>query len=389
MPLRTIAQAKKLAGKVALVRLDANVPLKGNKIQDDSRLREALPTLRYLERHGAHVILVGHLGRPAGKLVAKLSLKPIGYALGKLLRQPVKVLPLALGPKALRKAAQQGVVMLENIRFEPGEESNDPKLGKQLAALADVFVNEAFSVSHRRAASLVEVARHLPSYAGFGLTAEVEALERIRKMGVKPVVAVIGGAKVADKLPVIVKLLPRVKAVLTGGGVGNTFLAAKGYKVGKSLIDTEALPAAKALLRRASKKIVWPVDVITDAVTTKKHESSWRAADEIKNNERVVDLGTRTTLLYAEFLKQAKTIFWSGPIGIVEEHTWSHATSALAKLAAARAKRAAYVLVGGGDTVNFFHQHNLEVDHFSLAGGAMLEFLAGDKLPGLTALGYA
>lgn len=386
MLFKVISQAKKLSGKIALVRMDADVPIKGKKIQDDSRLREVLPTVRYLERHGAKVILVGHLGRPGGKKQVKLSLKPIGYALGKLLRQPVRVLPLAMGAKVLRAEAQRGLVLLENIRFEKGEDENNPLLAKQLASCADVYVNEAFATSHRSAASVVGVARHLPSYAGFSLAAEVEALEYVRRAGKKPVVALIGGAKVADKLPVIAKLLPRVKVVLTGGGVGNTFLAAKGYKVGKSLVDAEALKAARALLRRASKKIVLPLDVITDSVRTKKHESKWRAVDEIKPDERIVDLGTRTTLLYSQYLKEAKTIFWGGPIGIVEEHEWSHATSALGKLVASRAKRSAYVLVGGGDTVNFFHQHALEADHVSLAGGATLDFLAGEKLPGLVAL---
>ncbi len=386
MPFKVISSIKKLQGKIAVVRLDTNVPLKGKKIEDDSRLRECLPTLRYLERHGARLILIGHLGRPGGKKVASLSLKPIGYALGKLLRQPVKVLPLSLGVAAIRRAAEQGIVLLENIRFEAGEEKNDTALAKELGKLGHLFVNEAFSVSHRTAASLVGITKHLPSYAGFGLAAEVAALEHVRKAGKKPVVAVIGGAKVADKLPVIRKLLPRLSAVLTGGAVANTFLAAKGYRVGTSLVDKTELTAARSLLKLAQKKILLPIDVITDNTRTKGREARWALADEVKTTERIVDVGTRTTLLYAPFLKAASTVFWSGPLGLVEEHPFRHGTLSLARLAAAHARGKAYVVVGGGDTVNFFHEHKLWVDHTSSGGSAMLDFLAGATLPGLKSL---
>ncbi len=387
MAFRTIDAAGRLGGKVALVRIDANVPLKGNKIQDDTRLREVLPTLRFLERRGAHIVLIGHLGRPQGKKVAQLSLKPVGYALGKLLKQPVKVLPLSKGAAVLRREAKKGVVLLENIRFEAGEDENSTVLARKLAKIGDLYINEAFSVSHRLAASMVGITKLMPSYAGLHLEHEVEALKEMMRAGQKSV-AIVGGAKVADKLPVIAELLPRLSAVLVGGAVANTFLAAKGIQVGKSLVDKEVIKQAKALLRRAGPKLELPRDVIVDRVGTRKREVTWREVTAVRSNERIVDLGTRTTQVYAKHLKQARKIFWSGTMGLAEEHEWSHATLALGRLAAARARRLTYVMVGGGDTVAFFAKHNLTVDHVSSAGSAMLQFLAGAKLPGLTALGY-
>jgi phosphoglycerate kinase len=386
MSFKVISEAKRLSGKIALVRLEMNVPLKGKKIIDDSRLREAIPTLRYLERHKARIVIISHLGRPGGKKVASLSLKPIGYALGKLLRQPIQVLPLERGSKDIRYSTKKGIVLLENIRFYKGEDENDVGFSKQLAQLGDLYVNEAFATSHRKTASFVGVTKYLPAYAGFQLADEVKALEKVLKHGVKPVVAIIGGAKVADKLSVIEKLLPRVSAVLTGGGVANTFLAAKGYQVGKSLIDKDIIKEARRVLKKGKNKILLPIDVIVDKVGTKKHESMWRKVRDVKFGERIVDLGTNTTRLYAPFIKKAQTIFWSGPLGLTEEHKWSHGSLSLGRLVSARARGRAFVVIGGGETVSFFHQHKFWVDYTSLAGGAMLEFLAGEKLPGLEAL---
>ena len=385
---RLVSAIRKLEGKIVLVRLDVNVPMAGKKVLDDSRLRAALPTLRYIERHGGRVIMVGHLGRPAGKISAALSLKPIGYVLGKLLRQPIKVLDLSLGAKAIKRVAMAGPVLLENIRFSAGEETNDAALAKALASLANIYVNEAFSVSHRQAASLVAITKYLPSYAGFQLAAEVEALDKIRRQGKKPVVAIIGGAKVADKLPVIAKLLSRTSVVLTGGAVANTFLAARGYKVGKSLIDKSVIKSARALLRRAGKKIILPIDVIVDDTSTPKKEARPRLVEAIKSRESIYDVGIKTTQLYAPYIKKANTIFWSGTLGKAELSQWRHATEALGSLAAAHARGPAFVVIGGGDTLAFFQQKKLWVDYVSLAGSAMLEFLAGRRLPGLAALGY-
>ncbi len=388
MAMTPVTEAKRLAGKTVLVRIDADVPLEGKRVLDDSRLRACLPTLRYLERKHARIVLLGHLGRPGGKPDRALSLKPIGHYLGKLLRQPVHVLPLELGVRAIKAAAQRGVVLLENVRFYPGEGAGEVTFAKTIAKLGQLYVNEAFSVAHRRDASVAVLPKLLPAYAGLSLAAEVAALVRVQKAGAKPVVAVIGGAKVADKLPVISKLLPRLKAVLVGGGVANTLLAAKKLSVGRSLVGSEELTEARKLLRRAGKKLVLPVDVVVDKVSTKRHEAALRPTRSVRPGERIVDVGTETCRLYAGYLKEAATVFWSGPLGLVEEPSWRHATLALGRLVASQARRRTYVVVGGGDTAAFFHQHGLHVDYVSSGGGAMLAFLAGEVLPGLKALGY-
>lgn len=388
MPLRSIASAKNLKGKIALVRIDTNVPLEGKHVLDDSRLREAVPTIRLLERKGAGIILIGHLGRPAGRIVSGLSLKPIGYVLGKLLRQPVKVLALSMPPEAIREQASKGVVLLENIRFNKGEDNNSQELARTLASLGHLYVNEAFSCSHRVSASVVALSRKLPSFAGLSLIHEVESLERVRRGDLKPVVAVIGGAKIGDKLPAIEKLLPRLSAVLVGGGVANTFLKAKGFKIGKSLINEAEIKEAKRLIKRAGKKLVLPMDVVIDRVGTKRPEAWLKKINEITPGDRIVDIGTESCILYARHFKKARTIFWSGPLGLAEQPNWQHATLALGRLVSALARRRVYVVVGGGETAGFFHQHGLEADFFSTGGGAMLEFLGGEDLPGLSALGY-
>jgi len=382
--LRLISEVKKLHNKVVLVRISADVPLQGNKILDDSRLCEALPTIRFLERHGAKIILVGHLGRPEGRVVPKLSLKPVGYAFGKLLRQPVKVLPLSVGRTGLRAAAKQGIVLLENIRFERGEEENTSTLSRKLASIADLYVNESLATSHRQAASIVGVTRFLPSYAGLALAHEVHSLEHIRQGGKKPMVAIIGGAKISDKLPVIKKLLPKFSNILVGGAVANTLLMAKKNKVGQSLVELDMLPQAIKLLTQAKSKILLPVDVVVLSGSGKK--AVVRKMREVAQNDKIFDLGPKTIALYSKVLKKAKTIFWGGPIGLVEDKRFSAGTLELAKVVSTQSHNSVFVLVGGGDTASFFHKQGMRVNHISLAGGAMLEFLAGEELPGLRVL---
>ncbi|MFA4819072.1 MAG: phosphoglycerate kinase [Patescibacteria group bacterium] len=388
MSLPLLTNIQHLSRQRVLLRIDCNMPMAGKKIVDDTRLRELLPTLRWLERKHARIILAGHLGRPPGKVVPQLSLKPIGFALGKLLRHKIIVMSLAAGPYAIRQKLKNHIVMLENLRFNPGEANNDPAFAKYLAQLADLYINEAFSVCHRTASSIVGITKLLPSYAGFNLVQEVAALAAVKKYGLKPVIALIGGAKVQDKLPVIQKLLPRVKAVLTGGAVANTFLLAKGYKLGASLVDKKVLSQAKKLLRHSGGKIILPVDVIVAKIGRKAKPYEWIPVKKLTGQDKIIDLGTATTRIYAAFIKESKTIFWSGPLGVVEEAAGQHASLALGRLVAARAKRRAFVLIGGGETAAFFHQNEFRVDHVSTAGGAMLEFLAGVELPGLKALGY-
>lgn len=388
MALKSIIHAKNLANKYVLVRIDANVPLAGKQVVDDTRLKDVVPTIRFLQKHHAHIILVSHLGRPGGKTDPSLTLKPVGYRLGKILRQPVKVLPHASKPETIINTAKQCLVLLENIRFDKGEDSNSKKLAQALARLGQIYVNEAFSCSHRATASMVALPQKLPSYAGLQLLTEINSLENIRRAGKKPVVAIIGGAKIADKLPVIEKLLPRLSAVLVGGGVANNLLKAKGFKIGKSIFEAKELASAKRLVRRAGKKLILPIDVVVDNVGTKKLEARIKPINKVSSTDKIVDLGTETCRLYAKYIKKSKTVFWSGPLGMVEETKWRHASLALGRLVSARSSSQAFVVVGGGDTVGFFHTHNLHVDFFSTGGSAMLAFLAGEPMPGLVSLGY-
>lgn len=388
MAMKSITEAKRLSGKVALVRTDTNVPMEGKRVVDTSRLLAAIPTIRYLQRKHCRVVLVGHLGRPT-KTEVRFSLKPIAHTLSKLLREPVTVMPLQSGVVAIRGAAEKNVVLLENIRFEKGENENSLELARMLAKVGNVYVNDAFSVSHRTAASLVSITRYVPSFAGLSLLAEVEALERVKKSGLRPVVVIVGGAKVADKLPVIAKLLPRVSAVLVGGAVANTFLLAKGLKTGTSVVDTSVLRQARILMRKAGKKLVLPLDVVVEVTRGKKREPALRQIRALRSSDRILDTGVRTTQLYATYVKKAQTILWSGPLGLVEQPHYRHSTEALGRLVSARARGKAYVVVGGGDTVAFFHQAKLWVDHVCLAGGAMLDFLAGQPMAALKALGYS
>lgn len=388
MTFQTIDKAKRLNKKYVLVRLDTNVPMRGKKILDETRLKAALPTLRYLERKKAKIIIISHLGRPNGKEVVSLSLKPIGYALGKLLKRPVKVLPFAKGIKSIRAEADKNIVLLENIRFYKGEDDNSVSLAKDLAKLGNVYINDAFSVSHRVSASLVGLPKLLPSFAGFNLAAEIDALEKIKKAKGKNLVIVVGGAKVADKLPVIKKLLPKAAAVLVGGGVANNFLKAKKISVGKSLVDDSVMTATRSILRLDKKKLVLPIDLICDSTRTKQPDAIWRELKEVKPYERIVDIGPKTCQLYATHIKKAKLVFWSGPLGWIEEKNWSHGTLALARLIDSKVGRHIYALAGGGETVPFFLKHRLTMDYFSTAGSALLEFLAGEKLPALKAIGY-
>ncbi len=382
---KSIAEHYNIKGKTALVRIGCDVPMQGKKIVDDSRLREILPTIRFLEKHGAYIILVGHLGRPGGKVVSSLSLKPIGYHLGKLLRQPVKVIPINYGYKKIISEAKSGVVLLENIRFEVGEDSNDNNLAKNLARLADFFVNEAFSVSHRESASLCGVAKYLPSFAGLTLYHEITTLKKFMSPRRKiKSVAIIGGAKVADKLPVIKSLLKKVDYVLTGGAVANTLLKAKGREVGVSLIDKDDLSIARVLVRGSARVLVLPKDV----VVSKGARGLIKFATKLSVRDKIIDLGPLTTALYLKYLKTARIIFWAGSLGITEHKVGSQSTLAIGKFLSKMSHGSTQVLVGGGDTGSFLINQGLKVTHISTAGGALLEFLAGHKLPALMALGY-
>ncbi len=385
MKLKVINQAKNLKGKRVLVRVDFNVPMKRAKILDDARIIASLPTIRFLEREKVkQIILVSHLGRPQGKVVKSLSLLPQTLELSRLLRHPVKLFNLSKAKGKLFN--QERIVLLENIRFDRREEKNDKNFIKKLAILGDIFINDALSVSHRTAASVSGVARVLPSYAGLNLAHEVLFLDKVLQKPVKPLVVVIGGVKIEDKLPVINKLAIIASQVLVGGAVANTFLAAKGLLVGKSLVDKKFIPEARKILKKFSKKIILPKDVVVDVVGTKKKETKLISVFDVQKNYCLYDLGVSTVREYSSYLKHAKTVLWAGVLGKTEDKLYAHASLALGRLVSSKARGPALVVVAGGDTASFFHQYGLWVDYLSFAGGAALKFLAGDKLPGLAPL---
>ncbi len=385
MKLKIINQAKNLSGKRVVVRVDFNVPIQRGKVVDNSRIIAALPTIRFLERQKARqIVLITHLGRPQGKVAKSLSLKPVAKELSKLLKQKVNIFSLSQITSSRFK--NESIVLLENIRFLPQEERNDPKLAKELSQLGDLFVNEAFSVSHHLGASFVAITKFLPSFAGLALAAEVGALTKLKTKNTKPYLVIIGGAKAQDKLPIIQKLMKRADQVIVGGVVANTFFKAKGLVIGKSLFNQDLITRARAILQAGKKKIILPKDVVVDVVNTKKKENFLVKVDQIQANHNILDLGTETIRQYAQYVKKAKIILWSGTLGLAEQKTYSHGTLSLARLVSARARGKTFVIVGGGDTINFFHQHKLWVDYLSLAGGAMLDYLVGKKLPGLEPL---
>jgi len=377
--------------KRVLVRCDFNVPLKDGRILDDSRLRAHLPTLEYLINHQAKVILISHLGRPHGQRLASLSLDPIVRYLRKLLNLPIFKCNDCFSQetkKILEKLQPGKVAILENIRFYPGEEKGDLKLAKELASLADLFVNDAFSVSHRRHASTYYIGRYLPSVAGLALEKEVEILSSLLERPALPFVLVVGGAKVEDKIRVIEGLLKKVDFVLVGGGIANTFLRAQNQAIGQSLYDLTFLKEAQKLLKKG--KIILPLDgVVAQGLpqTAQKIRRVDYLKDQVKPQESIFDLGPQTLSYYEKFLRQAKTIVWVGPVGVFEEKAFSQGTKQLGKVIGEMGQTSTLAVAGGGDTLEAIKKFHLKgFDHLSLGGGAMLEFLSKKTLAGLQIL---
>ncbi len=384
MSMKSLSQLGSIKGKTALVRVDFNVPVLRGKVLDLTRIKSALPTIKFLHRRGVgKIILISHLGRPQGKELQSLSLKPMAKELEQLLRQPVGFSTL----ENLTKIGE-GVVLIENIRFFKEEELNNKAFAQRLAGLADFYVNDAFSVCHHQGASLVGITKYLPSYAGLDLEQEVLYLSHLIKTAKKPSVAVIGGAKVKDKLPVIEFLAKKFDKILVGGVVANTFLKAIGVNVGQSLVENSLLVEARQIFRKNKKKIFLPLDLIVDVVGSKKKEHTLVDMGGVKNKHNVLDIGPLTTKFYSEIIKKSQTVFWAGTLGNTEESVYSHGTLSVGRVASSRARGKALVVIGGGDTASFFHKHKLWVDYYSTAGGALLRFLSGETLPALKALGY-
>ncbi len=373
--------------KRVLVRVDFNVPLDNGKVADDTRIVASLPTIKYLVEQGAKVILCSHLGRPKGK-DQKLSLRPVAARLQELLGTPVTFVSDCIGQPVGRVVEGMNagdVTLLENVRFYPEEEKNDPAFAKKLAAFGDIYVNDAFGSAHRAHASTEGVAKYLPSVAGFLMEKELNYLGAALANPAKPFVAILGGAKVSDKIKVIENLLPKVDALLIGGGMANTFLAARGLNMGQSLVEADKLDVAKALIEKAGAKIVLPVDAVIADKFAADAQSKVVAVDQVPSDWRVLDVGPQTIDAFEKILASAKTVVWNGPLGVFEFPAFAKGTVEIAKRLATTG---ATTIIGGGDSAAAVEQAGVadKMTHISTGGGASLEFLEGRVLPGVAAL---
>jgi phosphoglycerate kinase len=383
-----------VGGKRVFVRVDFNVPIADGKVQDDSRIRASIPTIAALVQAGAKVILASHLGRPAGKVSDSLRLRPVGQRLTELIRRNVPVTGDALGigtEDALKRMRPGEIVLLENLRFHPEEEANDPEFAATLASYADLYVNDAFGTAHRAHASTVGVAKLLPAYAGLLMEREITMLSKLLESPERPFAAILGGAKVSDKIKVIDNLLTKVDLLILGGGMANTFLLAQGKTIGKSLAEPERVEDARRILARAEKnrvRVVLPVDVIVAKEVTRGTEYKTLQAEKIPASWHIVDLGKASQDLMVEALAGVKTVFWNGPLGVFEIPSFAHGTNAVARMLADRAEEGATVVIGGGDSVAAITRQGLasRMSHISTGGGASLEFLEGRELPGVSVL---
>jgi len=378
MKIRTIRNVKNLAGKRVLLRVDLNVPIEGGRIKDDYKIVAVLPTVRYLLRHNAKIIIATHLDNGN-------TAEPVAKRLGRLLGKKILFISECVGQRVKQAAVKmipKDVIFLENLRFNNGEEKNDKKFAKALAGLAEIYVNDAFGVNHRNHASLAAIKKYLPAYAGLLLEKEVINLSKVLSP-TKPLVAIIGGAKIQTKINLINNLAKRSERILIGGALANNFIAAHGFKIGKSLADKSSIRLAAALAKK-HKNIILPVDVL---VAKKINSANFQVkpVNQVKADEVILDIGPRTVKLFVSFIKKAKTIIWNGPMGYFENEHFKHGTLAIARVVAARSTGQAFGVVGGGETIEALKLTKMEhyIDWISTGGGAMLAFLAGEPMPGL------
>ncbi|AQS59148.1 phosphoglycerate kinase [Desulforamulus ferrireducens] len=390
MPKKSVKDIE-VKGKRVFVRVDFNVPLDGEVITDDTRIRKALPTIQYLMEQGARVILASHLGRPKGEVVEKYRLTPVARRLSELLGKEVIKVNDSVGEEVKQAIAamQNGdVLLLENVRFHAEETKNDEKYARQLAELADVFVNDAFGAAHRAHASTAGIAKYLPAVAGFLMEKELTMLGQAVTTPRRPFVAIIGGAKVSDKIGVIENLLSKVDTLIIGGGMANTFLRAQGYQTGKSLVEPDKVDLARELIERAATRqveLLLPTDVVVARAFEPTAENRVVTVTKIPEDWVVLDIGPATAAKYAEAVQKAATVVWNGPMGVFEMDVFAKGTEAVAK---ALADSSAITIIGGGDSVAAVNKIGVadKISHISTGGGASLEFLEGKELPGVAVL---
>ncbi|MCI4644945.1 MAG: phosphoglycerate kinase [Hyphomonadaceae bacterium] len=392
---KTIESAGDLTGKVALVRVDFNVPMDGGKVTDDTRLTAALETVNTLRTQGAKVALLAHFGRPKGERKPEMSLAPVAHAFEKVLGSPVAFAADCKGPAVAEEIAAlppAGVILLENTRYYAGEEQNDPALAEEVAALGDIYINDAFSAAHRAHVSTVGLAQLLPAYAGKSMERELSALDAALGTPQRPVLAVVGGAKVSSKIDLLKNLVSKVDMLAIGGGMANTFLAARGYSVGASLCEHDLAGTAKEIEANAAAagcEIILPVDVVVAKEFAANAPNRTCGLDDVEDNEMILDAGPQTVAAVEAALDKAKTLVWNGPLGAFEITPFDAATVAAALAAGAKAKAGTLTAVaGGGDTVAALNHAGAAGDFtfVSTAGGAFLEWMEGKALPGVEAL---
>lgn len=386
-----------LNNKKVICRVDFNVPLKNGQIENDKRVRAALKTIEYLIQKNAAVILMSHLGRPRGKIVKELSLEPVANHLEKLINKKVKFIDKSVGEVVKNEVnfLNPGeIVVLENLRFHKEETDNDPEFAKELADLADIYINDAFGTAHRAHASTHGITKHIDiSASGYLLEKEIRVFENVLKKAKHPFVAIIGGAKISGKIDVIESLLEKVDKLLIGGGMASTFIKAKGFEIGKSLVEDDKIEIAKDLLKKGGEKLVIPQDFIVtdvldldDRIIGRKVEVNF---DSIPPNMMAVDIGPKSSKMFSNIIKSAKTIVWNGPMGVFEIEELTQGTFSIAQSMAQATDTGAITIVGGGDSASAIEKAKCShmVSHVSTGGGASLEFLEGKKLPGVEALG--
>jgi phosphoglycerate kinase len=377
-----------LKGKRVVMRVDFNVPMADGKVTDDKRIKASLPTIKYILEQGASLVLMSHLGRPKNGVDPEFSLKPAAEVLAGLLGRPVQMAPDCVGPEVekMAKALKPGdVLLLENTRFHPEEEKNDLDLAKKMAALGEVYVNDAFGSAHRAHSSTEGVAHFLPAVSGFLMEQELEYLGRATSNPEHPSIAILGGAKISDKILVVENLLAKCDKLIIGGGMANTFLAARGVNMQDSLVEAGSIDTAKSILAKFGPKIVLPVDAVIADKFEAEANSKVVAIDQIPAGWRMMDIGPKTLELYKQSLSGAKLIVWNGPVGVFEMPKFAEGTFGLAKLLA---ESGATTVIGGGDSASAVKKAGVakQMTHVSTGGGASLEFLEGKELPGVAAL---